>query len=99
LRDLQSSDPSERDLEGRNDDEICFHVEPDERSDHDARGHVELVVPRRPHVQHRRVRIGVRSLLRRRRFVNRKDQQQKPQEPINFSLLFPSHSNIAGNQQ
>jgi hypothetical protein len=36
-------DPSERDLEGRNDDEIRFHVESDERSDHHACGHVELV--------------------------------------------------------
>jgi hypothetical protein len=101
-RDLQSKDPSERNLEGRNDDEIRFHVEPDERSDHHARGHVELVVPRRPHVQHRRVRIStVRcSLLGRRRFEYSKHQQQKRQEPTDFSLLFPPrHSSIAGKKK
>ena len=56
-RDLQSMDPSEGDVDGGNDDAIGINVEPGKRSEHHTDGHVELVVPRRSHVHHRRVGV------------------------------------------
>lgn len=86
-QDLQSLNPTEGDVRGGNDDEIGGNVEPGERSDHDTCRNVELVVPGRPHVHHRRVSISVVLprppllllqlvvLAERRRFENKKKER------------------------
>lgn len=93
--DLQSLNPSERNVEGGNDDNISVHVEPNKRSDHDTCSHVKLVVPWRPHIHHGGVRILV-PLLRRRRGGNKGiKQEQNPQKPKPrsvFKLLSIGHS-------
>lgn len=96
--------PSERNVEGGNDDNISVHVEPNKRSDHDTCSHVKLVVPWRPHIHHGGVRILLPlwlplwlPLLRRRRRGGNKGikQEQNPQKPKPrsvFKLLSISHS-------
>lgn len=58
-RDLQGMNPTERDVDGSNDDEISVHVESSKGSDHDTCSHVELVVPWSAHIHHCCVGVSV----------------------------------------
>lgn len=55
--DSQGLNPSERNVERSDDDNISVNLETSQRSDQNACRNIILVVPRRSHVHHRRVGV------------------------------------------